>query len=236
SSARIERYLQLCAEDNIQVAVPSTPGQYFHILRRQMRRNFRKPLIIMTPKSLLRDKNCVTPVSELVQGQFHDVLDDSTVSDPSQVRRVVFCSGKVYYDLHRERNAQEASHVALVRLEQFYPFPEEALARVVARYRKAKEWVWAQEESQNNGGWFFVSPRFEAMGFGDVRYVGRDASASPATGSHQVHVREQNDLVRAAIRGSVPHLVRAGNFLQPQSATPAQSGSAAEHRTPARVP
>lgn len=234
SSARLERYLQLCAEDNIQVAYPSTPAQYFHILRRQMKRNFRKPLILMTPKSLLRDKACVSPVSELVTGPFQEVLDDGSV-DPGQVRRVVLCSGKVYYDLLKERGAREVSDVALLRIEQFYPLHEEQLVRVLGRYRKAREWVWAQEESQNNGGWFFMEPRLRALGYERVHYVGRDASASPATGSHQVHLREQAELVEAAITGSVPHIVRATTFVQAHGPQAPQPQAPSDQRTPARA-
>ncbi|MFO0845148.1 MAG: 2-oxoglutarate dehydrogenase E1 component [Gemmataceae bacterium] len=211
SSARLERYLQLCAEDNMQVAYPSTPAQYFHVLRRQMRRNFRKPLVVMTPKSLLRDKACVSSVADLANGQFAEVLDDAG-AEPSQVRRVVICSGKLYYDLAKERAGREAKDVAILRLEQLYPFPEEQLARALGRYRKAREWVWAQEESQNNGGWFFVEPRLRQMGY-EVKYVGRDASASPATGSHAGHGREQAEVAAAAVRGAVPHLVRATSFV-----------------------
>jgi 2-oxoglutarate dehydrogenase E1 component len=221
SSARLERYLQLCADDNLQVVYPSTPGQYFHVLRRQMKRPFRKPLVLMTPKSLLRDKMCVSPAAELVSGVFQEVLDDSI--DPGQVRRVVLCSGKVYYDLLRERVAHEVGDVALVRLEQFYPWPEEQLEKALGRYRKAREWVWAQEESQNNGGWFFVEPRLRAMGYDKLAYVGRDASASPATGSHAVHQREQAEVVAAAVRGSVPHVVRATSLTK----APAGDGRAA---------
>jgi 2-oxoglutarate dehydrogenase E1 component len=207
SSARLERYLQLCAEDNIQVCYPSTPAQYFHVLRRQLKRNFRKPLILMTPKSMLRLKAATSPVEEFTQGRFMEVVDDSS-ADPSRVRRVVMCSGKVYYELDERRKQEETGAVAIVRLEQFYPFPEEMLTRVLARYRKAKEWVWAQEESQNMGGWTFVEPRLRALGYA-VEYVGRDASASPATGSRRVHLQEQQELVEAATTGSVPHVVRA---------------------------
>jgi 2-oxoglutarate dehydrogenase E1 component len=231
SSARLERYLQLCADDNIQVCYPSTPGQYFHVLRRQMKRDFRKPLVLMTPKSLLRDKVCVSPVAELVNGQFNDVLDDATV-EPGQVRRVILCSGKVYYDLVKERGAREVSDVALVRLEQLYPFPEDQLGRLLGRYRKAREWVWAQEESQNNGGWSFVEPRLRALGCDRLCYVGRDASASPATGSHQVHVREQAELAAAAIKGAVPHLVRATSFVQAHG-QPVQQPASPSERAPA---
>jgi 2-oxoglutarate dehydrogenase E1 component len=207
SSARLERYLQLCAEDNIQVAYPSTPAQYFHVLRRQLKRNFRKPLVLMTPKSLLRLKAATSPVEEFTGGRFQEVMDDAT-ADPSRVRRVVLCSGKVYYELAERRAQEESGGVALVRVEQFYPFPEEPLQRALARYRKAKEWVWVQEESQNMGGWTFMEPRLRALGYA-AEYVGRDASASPATGSRRIHLQEQKELVEAAVSGPVPHIVRA---------------------------
>jgi 2-oxoglutarate dehydrogenase E1 component len=207
SSARLERYLQMCAEDNIQVCYPTTPAQYFHLLRRQMKRPFRKPLIVMTPKSLLRHKRALSPVDDLVVGHFHETLDD-TAADPGRVRRVVLCSGKVYYDLLERRDDQETRDVAIVRVEQFFPFPHQQLERALARCRKAKEWVWVQEESMNMGGWTFMEPRLRAMGY-DAKYVGRDASASPATGSRQIHLREQRELVEAAVSGSAPHLVRA---------------------------
>ncbi len=207
SSARLERYLQMCAEDNIQVCYPSAPAQYFHVLRRQMRRNFRKPLVLMTPKSLLRHKLAVSPIEELTDGRFQEVLDDTHV-DPAKVRRVLLCSGKVYYDLVERRADLEAADAAVVRVEQFYPFPVQPLERVLARYRKAREWVWVQEESLNMGGWAFMEPRLRALGHAP-KYVGRDASASPATGSRQIHLREQRELVEAALTGSGDHLVRA---------------------------
>src|SRR5260370_27318371 len=178
SSARLERYLQLCAEDNLQGCYPSGPAQYFHVLRRQMKRTFRKPLILLTPKSLLRHKAAVSPVEELIEGRFHEVLDD-TRAEPGRVNRVLLCSGKVYYDLVDQRNQQEAANVAIVRIEQFYPFAEELVRKALQRYRKAKEWVWVQEESQNNGGWSFIEPRLRGLGY-NFEYVGRDASASPA--------------------------------------------------------
>jgi 2-oxoglutarate dehydrogenase E1 component len=208
SSARLERFLALCAEDNIQVVNASTPAQYFHLLRRQMRRNFRKPLIVMTPKSLLRRKEAVSPVDEFAQGSFRDVLDDPT--NPERARRVVLCSGKVYYDLvARREEAGKGRDVAILRLEQFYPWPAEILKAAVGRYRSAKEWVWVQEESQNMGGWTFVAPKLsETLGI-DFGYVGRDASASPATGSHHIHDREQRELVEAAIGAEITHLVSA---------------------------
>jgi 2-oxoglutarate dehydrogenase E1 component len=216
SSARLERYLQLCAEDNMQVCYPSTPAQYFHLLRRQMKRNFRKPLIVMTPKSMLRLKTAGSPLEAFVTGRFQEVLDDTEV-DPARVRRVLLCSGKVYYDLLERRSEARANDIAIVRIEQFFPFAEEAIQRALRRYRKAKEWVWVQEESQNMGGWSFMEPRLRGLGY-TVEYIGRDASASPATGSLAVHRREQKELIEAAITGSAPHLVRAGGTPRPYAA------------------
>jgi len=207
SSGRLERFLQLCAEDNLQVCYPSTPAQYFHLLRRQLKRNFRKPLIVMTPKSLLRHKAAVSPQQEFTQGRFQEILDDAT-ADPAAVRKVLLCSGKVYYELVERRAEQKANDVAIVRVEQFYPLHEALLKQVLGRYRKTKSWIWVQEESQNMGGWSFMEPRLRALGY-QVDYVGRDASASPATGSLQIHKLEQKELVEAAISGQAPHLVRA---------------------------
>jgi len=208
SSARLERFLQLCADENIQVAVPTTPAQYFHLLRRQVRRDFRKPLVVMTPKSLLRHKHAVSPVDDLVAGHFHDVIDDPLAAD--RARRVLLCSGKIYYDLLAHRAAVGAERdVAMIRIEQLYPWPAEELRTVLRRFRSAREWVWVQEESQNMGAWTFVAPRLEAVLGLTVQYVGRDASASPATGSKVVHDREQAELVEAAIAAPVPHLVSA---------------------------
>jgi 2-oxoglutarate dehydrogenase E1 component len=207
SSARLERYLQACAEENIQVCYPSTPAQYFHVLRRQMKRSFRKPLILMTPKSLLRHKHAVSPVAELTSGHFREIIDDAD-ADPNRVRRVVLCNGKVYYDLLERKAEEKKTDVALVRVEQFYPFPLEALRQILERYGEAKEWVWTQEESLNMGGWSFMEPRLRAMGYA-IKYIGRDTSASPATGSHRIHAREQKELVAATISGTAPYLVRA---------------------------
>src|SRR5262249_22825873 len=155
---------QLCAEDNIQVVNATTPAQYFHVLRRQLKRPFRKPLILMTPKSLLRHKLAVSPLDEFSAGRFREVIDDTV--EPDRVRRVILSGGKLYYDLLRRREeAGKSREVALVRLEQFYPWPVDALKAALGRYRSARECVWAQEESQNMGGWTFVSPRLhELMG------------------------------------------------------------------------
>jgi 2-oxoglutarate dehydrogenase E1 component len=208
SSARLERFLQMAAEDNIQVAYPTAPAQYFHLLRRQVRRDFRKPLVVMTPKSLLRLPAATSPVEDFTRGHFREVIDDAT-ADPAVVTRVLVCSGKVYYDLAAKREKLGTRAVAVVRLEQFYPWPGEQLGAVLGRYRRAREWVWVQEESQNMGGWTFVEPRVRAMGF-PFEYVGRDASASPATGSHHVHEVEQRELVDAAFESEVPHVVVVG--------------------------
>ena len=211
SSARMERYLQLCAEDNIQIANCTTPANFFHLLRRQVRRSFRKPLVVFTPKSLLRHKLAVSTVDELTSGHFQEVIDDPTVTDPRKVRKVILCTGKVYYDLFAKREAEgKVGEVALVRLEQIYPWPAHLLKPILNRYaNNATQWMWVQEESQNNGAWFFVAPRLhELMGW-NFEYVGRDASASPATGSHHVHEHEQADLVEAAILGTGGSIISA---------------------------
>lgn len=207
SSGRVERFLQLAGEDNIQVVNCSTPAQYFHLLRRQMKRDFRKPLVVLTPKSLLRHKDAVSPVSEFTDGQFREVLDDPR-ADPDRVRRVLVCSGKVYYDLQQGRSETEARDVAIVRVEQLYPLAEDQVKQVLGRYRRAKELVWVQEEPQNMGAWSFMDARLRALGY-QPQFVGRDASASPATGSHHVHEHEQKELVEVALGGPVPHQVRA---------------------------
>jgi 2-oxoglutarate dehydrogenase E1 component len=210
SSARLERFLQMCAEDNIQVAYPTTPAQYFHLLRRQVRRKFRKPLVVMTPKSLLRLPAAVSPVGEFATGHFREVLDDDRVN-PEQVTRVLVCSGKVYYDLAKRREDIGTKAVAVLRLEQLYPWPEAQLAAALGRYRRSREWVWVQEESQNMGGWAFAEPRLRAMNF-PFEYVGRDASASPATGSHHVHEKEQKLLVDGAFAPTPSGPIGPGRF------------------------
>jgi 2-oxoglutarate dehydrogenase E1 component len=201
SSARLERYLQLCAEWNMQVCVPSTPAQMFHMLRRQMLRALRKPLIVMTPKSLLRHKLAVSPLGDLAHGAFQNVIDDLDPLDPERVRRVVLCSGKVYFDLLEQRRADGADDVALVRLEQLYPFPAEEYAAVLDRYQNAREVVWCQEEPQNQGAWYQIRHRLQArLSPADVLlYAGRPSAAAPAVGVYQVHVEQQHTLVRAAL-------------------------------------
>ena len=206
SSARLERYLQLCAEDNMQVVNCSTPANYFHVLRRQLNRDFRKPLVIMTPKSLLRHKSCISQLADMGPGtSFHRILDESekAVKD-KQVTRVVLCSGKVYYDLEAMRQEQERFDVKIIRVEQLYPFARKTLGRILAKTPKA-EVVWCQEEPQNMGAWHFVRDDIEAsMALAEMTsprplYAGRAAAASPATGSASRHAREQNSLCQEAL-------------------------------------
>jgi 2-oxoglutarate dehydrogenase E1 component len=208
SSARLERFLQLYAEDNMQVVCPSTPASYFHVLRRQLHREFRKPLIVMTPKSLLRHKACVSTLDELSLGSsFHRVLWEQPPSGADQLAdRVVLCSGKVYYDLAQAREERGlTSKVALIRLEQLAPFPEQVLEPELRRYSPTARYVWCQEEPRNMGAWFFTAPRIEnlmeAVGIQQRRliYAGRKPGASPATGSNAQHQREQAKLVEDAL-------------------------------------
>ena len=217
SSARLERYLQLCAEDNIQVCNCTTPANYFHVLRRQLHRDFRKPLILMTPKSLLRHKLCVSKLDDMADGStFHRLLwdDEDPRDDPKRllgpddkVRRVVLCSGKVYYDLLEERNSRKLTDVYILRVEQIYPIPQRTLAENLRRFPNA-DVVWCQEEPRNNGSWsFLLEPLQEILveiGRGDLRlkYAGRDAAAAPATGSAKKHVQQQKQLIDDAL--SVP--------------------------------
>jgi 2-oxoglutarate decarboxylase len=201
SSARLERYLQLCAENNLQVCYPTTPAQYFHMLRRQVLQERVRPLVVMTPKSLLRLPAASSEIPDLTSGGFLPVIDDSGKKDRNGVKRIVLCSGKVFYDLDSAREDAGITDVAIVRLEQFYPFPKSLLAEIFAGYPNAKEVAWTQEEPKNMGGWTFVEPRLREIlpdGSG-LRYVGRDPSASPATGSYTVHNLEQEKLVREAL-------------------------------------
>jgi len=210
SSARLERFLQMCAEDNIQVVNPTTPAQMFHLLRRQMRRSFRKPLVVMTPKSLLRLPAASSPVSDFTAGCFREVIADPF--EPSAVDRVLLCSGKVYYDLLAKQKTL-GGNTALLRLEQFYPWPEEQVKSVLQRYRRCKNWLWVQEEPRNMGGWRFVELRLKTMDF-PFEYVGREESASPATGSHRIHEAEQRRLVDTAF-GEKVHRTRKTSAKSP---------------------
>ncbi|GAB4168343.1 MAG: 2-oxoglutarate dehydrogenase E1 component [Terrimicrobiaceae bacterium] len=199
SSARLERFLQLCAEDNMQVCNLTTPAQYFHALRRQIHRGFRKPLIIMTPKSLLNHEEAVSQAADFTQSRFYGILGDEDVADPAAVQRVVFCSGKVFYDLRKYRKENPRHNdTAIIRIEQLYPLNQEKLARLVKPYTNAKKFVWCQEEPENMGAWTFILPRLLNLFPGYIHYAGRPASASTATGSMHVHVAQQEALVRSA--------------------------------------
>jgi 2-oxoglutarate dehydrogenase E1 component len=200
SSARLERYLQLCAEDNLQVANVTTPAQYFHLLRRQMRQPAAKPLVVFTPKSLLRQPSSFSPLQELTRGGFRTVLDDAGISDRAKVTRVLFCSGKVFYDLAAAREERKDTRIAILRLEQLHPFPDEALRGILAGIPSAREFVWVQEEARNMGAWTFVRERLSDLlpAGATLRYAGRAPSASPATGNATVHKRELAELLREA--------------------------------------
>ena len=197
SSARLERFLQSCAEDNIQVCNMTTPAQYFHVLRRQMRREFRKPLVIMAPKSLLRHKEAVSEWGSFENDTFHEILDD-THQDPSKIERVILCSGKVYYDLVDFRQLNKVQNTAIVRVEQLYPLHSDKLKEIVSQYDKAKTVVWCQEESQNMGAWNFIAPRLESILGVKPVYAGRDASASPAVGTMALHKSELETFLQEA--------------------------------------
>ncbi len=201
SSARLERFLQLCAEGNIQVCVPSTPAQMFHLLRRQILRPLRKPLIVMTPKSLLRHKEAVSARGLIESGGFQLIIPDREIPRDEAVGRIVFCSGKVYYDLKAARREAGIEDVAIVRVEQLYPFPADHYAAEIERYGNAEEIVWCQEEPQNQGAWYQIRHQLQA-GLGPqhaLYYAGRPGSAAPASGYHHVHVEQQQNLVAAAL-------------------------------------
>jgi len=213
SSARPERYLQLAAEDNWQICNLTTPANYFHALRRQQCRNFRKPLVIFTPKSLLRHKLCQSTIADFTTGSgFQRVIGEiDTLPDNKKVKRVVLCTGKVYYDLLQARRDKGIDDVAIVRVEQLYPWPKETIKEELAKYPNA-ELVWCQEEPANMGYWTFVFPRLLYIGQeigikgGFPGFSGRRASASPATGLNKVHVAEQQFLVEEALSGKLENL------------------------------
>jgi len=205
SSARLERYLQLCSEYNIQVCVPSTPAQMFHLLRRQMIRLMRKPLIIMTPKSLLRHKESSSRLDELAKGYFQPVIPETEQIDPAGVRRVIACSGKVYYELIAYRREHEINNIAIVRLEQLYPFPHEDFQTEINRYKKAKEVFWCQEEPGNQGAWHRIQHYLLRHMRSDQKlgYALRPSSASPAAGYYAKHKFKQTQVIEAAFRDKI---------------------------------
>lgn len=202
SSARLERYLQLCAQENIQVCVPSTPAQIFHLLRRQMLRQYRKPLIVMTPKSLLRHPLVTSRLEELAKGEYKLVIPEVDGLENKKISRVIFCCGKIYYELLKMRREWQIDHVAIIRMEQLYPFPDALCREVLTQYSHVKEIVWCQEEPQNQGAFVFVQHYFlRLLAKGqELHYAGRAASASPAAGYHAVHEKEQHELVAKALK------------------------------------
>jgi 2-oxoglutarate dehydrogenase E1 component len=200
SSARIERYLQLCADGNMQIVNATTPAQYFHLLRRQMRQREARPLIVFSPKSLLRLPAAASPLEALTSGGFRAVLDDPEVAQRGAVERVLFCSGKVYYDLRAERAKRHDARTAILRVEQLYPFPGDRLRAAFAGYPSARTAMWVQEEPRNMGAWSFVRERSDGFlpAGASLKYVGRAASPSPATGNAAVHKRELEQFLAEA--------------------------------------
>ncbi len=200
SSARLERFLTLCAQDNIQVCNLTTPAQYFHLLRRQIKRAVRKPLVIMTPKSLLRLPEAKSAREEFINGMFNEIIDDRYIADKNSVSRVLLTSGKVYYDLIKYRTDNKINNVAIIRLEQLYPYRSPKIREVLSSYIKAKNVIWVQEEPKNMGAWNFLVPRLlEDLAEGQrLRYAGRPEGASPAVGSAKKSAKQQKELVEQA--------------------------------------
>jgi len=200
SSARLERYLQLCSVHNMQVCVPSTPAQMFHLLRRQMIRNCRKPLIIMTPKSLLRHKLCVSTLDDITQGKFNWVLAETDQLE-AKIERVIICSGKIYYELLEARRVNRVHNIAILRVEQIYPFPGDHLDALLLQYTDTNELIWCQEEPKNQGGWDFVKPRIPALinKRWQLGYIGRQPSSAPAVGSVKLHAIQQQEIINSAL-------------------------------------
>jgi len=201
SSARLERFLQLCADDNMQVCNATTPAQYFHLLRQQVKRNFRKPLVIMTPKSLLRHPLAVSKLTDLTSGAFNSVLDDP--SPPKSPRRILMCSGKIFYSLLERRQKRKANDIGIIRMEQLHPVPYRKLEAIKKKYGKAAQWMWVQEEPENMGAWRFLQPILETVLGRPVDYVGRKAAASPATGFPTIYKLEQDEILDKAV-GPLP--------------------------------
>jgi 2-oxoglutarate dehydrogenase E1 component len=224
SSARLERFLQLCAEHNMQVCIPSTPAQMFHLLRRQCLRPARKPLVVLTPKSLLRHRASVSTLNDLSRGTFQPIIGDTTVPPGNKVERLVLCSGKVYYDLDQMRREKEIDRVAIVRLEELYPFPVEAYADTLSAYPNATDIVWCQEEPQNQGAWYQIRHRLQKA-LGQKRrllYAGRAGAAAPASGIYALHILQQQALVAAALGADT-------SADDPESTTRVRLGTTDEH-------
>jgi 2-oxoglutarate dehydrogenase E1 component len=196
SSARIERYLQLCADSNIQVTYPSTPAQFFHLLRRQVKEPFRRPLVVFTPKSLLRHPRCVSRLAEFSSGAFHEVIPDT--ASPARVRAVLICSGKLYYELLERKERDRRDDIALIRIEQLYPLRTDLLGEALAPFSHAGICIWVQEEPANMGAWTYIRPHLLNCIGKEPRYVGRPEAPAPAAGSHRMHREEQDKIIEEA--------------------------------------
>ena len=205
SSARPERFLRLCANHNIQVCNPTTPAQIYHLLRRQMLRPYRHPLIVMSPKSLLRHRLATSTKQALIEGEFKNIIDEIDEIDAKKVKRIVMCSGKVYYDLLETRRSRSLDDVAIIRIEQLYPFPQKEFDKIIRRYKNAKMYIWCQEEPQNQGAWDQIKHRFYPLTSKSkpLHYVGRSAAAAPAVGYRTVHVSQQEQLIDEALSGRI---------------------------------
>ncbi|MCL2162727.1 MAG: 2-oxoglutarate dehydrogenase E1 component, partial [Betaproteobacteria bacterium] len=202
TSARLERFMNMAAENNWQVCVPTTPAQIFHLLRRQMLRKLRKPLIVITPKSLLRHKEAISSIEEFADGQFQTVIPEIEPLDSKKVTRIVLCQGKLYYELLAYRREQKITNAALVRIEQLYPFPVQAFTAAIEQFPNAKEVVWCQEEPRNQGAWYWLASRQHLVNVLGTRrkllLVSRPAAASPAVGYHAKHMQQQKDIIEHA--------------------------------------
>ena len=204
SSARIERFLQLCASENIQVCIPSSPSQIFHLLRRQAIRKMRTPLVVISPKSLLRNPKATSSLKDLTKGSFKCVIDDEVKNKPS-ITKVVLCSGKVFYDLKDRQNSEQKDNIAIVRIEQLYPFPYDDLEEILMEYENVKDIVWCQEEPQNQGAWFSHRHRLQRVldRLGkdkEITLVSRPPAAAPAVGMMKLHLEQQSNLVTEALQ------------------------------------
>src|SRR5688500_8973865 len=222
SNAYLDRFLSLCAEDNMQVCVPTTPAQYFHLLRRQIHRKFRKPLVVMTPKSLLRYEPSFSKIEDFTDHPLQLVIDDPAQPERDSVRRILFCSGKVFYSLSTAREKENVKGTALVRVEQLYPFPKKEIQAVLAKYRQAREICWVQEEPKNRGAWGFMEPRLREL-MPDpavLTYYGRDEAASPATASYKMHQVEEQEILGQALEIAAKD--------KPQQPAPSANGGAAQ--------
>lgn len=226
SSARLERFLQLCAERHMLIVVPSTPAQMFHMLRQQMVRDLRMPLVVFSPKSLLRHRMSVSSLEDLAQGQYQMIIDEYNDVDAESVKRVVFCSGKVYFDLYEARAEQELQDIAIVRIEQLYPFPANEYAEIVERYSNAEEIVWCQEEPENQGAWYQIKHRLQVPLDSDhtLLYATRPGAATTAVGYHKLHVKQQKEVIRAGLTGG-NELIEKGSIRTRKNKSSKKSNS-----------